>query len=513
MLFNSYEFILAFLPATLLGFALIRAYVGFKAAKVWLVAASLFFYGWWNPAYLSLLITSMTCNFVLGQCFFCHSDLPQRTRKTALIAGITFNLGLIGYFKYAGFLTLNFNAVAGTNFNLSNILLPLAISFFTFQQIAYLVDSYKHRTCESDPINFALFVCFFPQLIAGPIVHHDEMMPQFANREVARFRWPNIVIGLTIFAIGLVKKVVFADNVAVYATPVFDMAFDGRLPSLVTAWQGALAYTLQLYFDFSGYSDMAIGSARLFGIRLPINFNSPYKAHDIIDFWRRWHMTLSRFLRDYVYIPLGGNQKGRSRRFANLFATMLIGGLWHGAGWTFVLWGVLHGFYLMICHGWRALTRSWPEPGWTRCILGHSLTILAVIIAWVFFRSESFDAAIRILSGMAGLNGITLPNPILTQLPVLKGLGVAADGSGGVAFVLAWLWIIGLGVVALALPNTQQIMRAYRPALLPVRIKSSEHLRRLRFRPTMGWACAVGSGLFLALLSLTQVSEFLYFRF
>ncbi|MBT5260335.1 MAG: MBOAT family protein, partial [Nitrospina sp.] len=347
MLFNSYAFIFLFLPVTLLGFQLIGNRGHCRVAVSWLIGASLFFYGWWNPAYLGLILTSILFNYAVGV------SLGSRPAKTVLVVGIAANLGLLGYFKYANFFVDNINALTGSDIVLERIILPLAISFFTFQQITYLVDTYRGETQECDFLRYCLFVTFFPQLIAGPIVHHREMMPQFAKDTFCRLKAKHLAVGLTIFSVGLFKKVILADGIAVYSTPVFDAAEAGVILTFVDAWCGALAFTFQLYFDFSGYSDMAIGLGRMFGIILPVNFFSPYKASNIIEFWRRWHITLSRFARDYLYIPLGGNRKGTLLRFANLMITMLLIGLWHGAGWTFVIWGGLHGSYLVINHGWH----------------------------------------------------------------------------------------------------------------------------------------------------------------
>ena len=425
MLFNSYEFLLAFLPATLALYFVTARWVGSRAALAILVAASLFFYGWWNPKYLALLGFSMVANFFLGNGI--REAEPAR-KKWLLTAGIAGNLALLGWFKYAGFLAESINAAAGLGLPVPSIVLPLAISFFTFQQIAYLADTYYGFVAEKSFLRYSLFVCFFPQLIAGPIVHHTEMLPQFA--EPGRFKpsWDSLAVGSAIFSIGLFKKVVLADTVALWADPVFDAAAGGAQPGFLAAWGGALAYTLQLYFDFSGYSDMAVGLARLFNIHLPINFFSPYKARNISDFWRRWHITLSRFLRDYLYIPLGGNRRGRNRRYLNLMVTMLLGGLWHGAGWTFVVWGALHGAYLGIALAWPSIRAGLRLPRLPERLAGlvaWGLTFLAVVVGWVFFRAESFDAAGRILAGMTGLAG--------------RPLQLGAFGSAW-----GWFWILGL---------------------------------------------------------------------
>ncbi|MCB2101392.1 MAG: MBOAT family protein [Rhodobacterales bacterium] len=526
MLFNSYEFIFAFLPLSVLGFFLLERMGRRREAIAWLVVASLFFYGWWNPPYLALLVASIVFNFLVGSRLARRSVAPRRVDKALLLFGVAVNLAAIGYFKYANFFVGNVNALAGTDYNLGTIVLPLAISFFTFQQITFLVDSYRGETTEFSFLHYCLFVSFFPQLIAGPIVHHSEMLPQFRHHDAGRFSHTNLAVGLTIFAMGLFKKAVLADGVAVYATPVFNAAEAGQTLDFFTAWAAALAYTIQLYFDFSGYSDMAIGAARIFGITLPLNFNSPYKATSIIDFWRRWHMTLSRFLRDYVYISLGGNRHGPTRRHVNLMGTMLLGGLWHGAGWTFVVWGGLHGAYLVINHVWtrfRALRHGGvaPEHGPLGQALAWALTFVAVVVGLVFFRALTFDGALTILTGMTGLNGIELPAAIGLRLgglgDLLTGLGIQFTPGGGARFVAAWSWIIALMAIVLMLPNTQQVMALYAPALdFHVGRSDTGHgpvMRRLRWHPTQVWSLLAAVILCTGLLALPEVTEFLYFQF
>lgn len=310
-------------------------------------------------------------------------------KKSLLGAAITANLLLLAYYKYANFFVSSLSSAAGWESINLDIILPIGISFFTFTQVAFLVDTYQGKVKEYNFAHYLLFVTYFPHLIAGPVLHHKEMMPQFADKKTYLPSADNFAIGLSIFVIGLSKKVLIADNIAPLANPVFEI---NAHPALVESWFGALAYAMQLYFDFSGYSDMAIGLSRLFGVRLPLNFNSPYKAENIIDFWRRWHMTLSRFLRDYLYIPLGGNRNGSFARFRNLFITMLLGGLWHGAGWTFVIWGGLHGIYLGINHGWHFLQEKLglsASQSLRSKIVARSITFLAVLVAWVFFRAPS----------------------------------------------------------------------------------------------------------------------------
>jgi len=399
MLFNSYEFIFLFLPITFFVYFFLNSKRLTEISKGFLVFSSLFFYSWWNIVYLPIILVSMLFNYVLGNSLSKDDVKKSVKKKSLLIFGIVANLSLLAYFKYADFFIENVNLVVGSEIPLLHLALPLAISFFTFQQIAYLVDSYRQETNEYDFLNYALFVTFFPQLIAGPIVHHKEMMPQFANvyNKVKKYR--NIALGLFIFSMGMFKKVVIADTFAVWATKGFDVA---QTLNFFEAWTTSLAYTFQLYFDFAGYTDMAIGAALLFNIKLPINFNSPYKALDIQDFWRRWHMTLSRFLRDYVYIPLGGNKKGSFRTYNNLLATFVLGGFWHGAGWTFIFWGFLHGIALAIHRIWHNLGFQLPK------VIAWIITFNFVNIAWVFFRAKEWDDAIKVLSGMVDISTITL---------------------------------------------------------------------------------------------------------
>ena len=425
---------------------------------------------------------------------------------------------MLAYYKYANFFLTNINEVAGSALSFGEIVLPLGISFFTFTQIAFLADAYYGKAREFNFVHYGLFVTYFPQLIAGPVLHHAEMMPQFRERATYRFSWENTAVGLTIFVIGLFKKVMLADGVGAYAKPVFDAAAAGVQLSALEAWCGALAYTFQLYFDFSGYSDMAIGLSRLFGIVLPLNFHSPYKAANIIDFWRRWHMTLSRFLRDYLYIPLGGNRKGQVRRYMGLMATMILGGLWHGAGWTFVLWGTLHGVYLAINHGWRALRRRLGHDighttRWGRAC-GVLLTFIAVVVGWVLFRSADLAAAGVMLKAMAGGNGLVLPDFWLPKWGAtgawLAGHGVrfgdTHDLVGG--GVVNWIWILLL-VVWLA-PNTQQILGAYRPALA---LFNERYQGWIAWRPVPLYALLAALLALLAIFNLHKQSEFLYFQF
>ncbi|MCF6337466.1 MAG: MBOAT family protein [Gammaproteobacteria bacterium] len=529
MLFNSYEFILAFLPITLAVFFFVISRYGHEPAIAWLVSASLIFYAWWSITYLALIILSMLINYGMGKLLARHyANGAVRQGKMLLTIGITANLGALGYFKYANFFVSNINVIAETSFQLETIILPLAISFFTFQQIAYLIDAHKGITSEFKFLHYALFVTFFPQLIAGPIVHHREMLPQFMSKKTLRFNADDLSVGIAIFSIGLFKKVVLADGIAVYASPIFDAAAQGETLTFFEAWGGALAYTMQLYFDFSGYSDMAIGAARMFGIKLPLNFHSPYKATSISEFWRRWHMTLSRFLRDYVYIPLGGNKKGNCRRYSNMMITMLLGGLWHGAGWTFVIWGGLHGMYLAINHGWRKihstlnLTAGWTAPFCK--IAAWGLTFLCVVVGWVFFRASDLSSAIAILEGMSGQNGLAIPNAIAIRTgsfqTLLSDLGITFYLGGGSQFLFTYLWIIALLFIALFMPNTQEIMRHFSPAFNKHKSDVADALQLTKilenlstWQPTRTWGVFIAIISAFGLLSLSSVSEFLYFQF
>jgi D-alanyl-lipoteichoic acid acyltransferase DltB (MBOAT superfamily) len=394
--------------------------------------------------------------------------------KALLTIGILVNLSLLGYFKYADFFIENLNLLSGGNIESLNLLLPLAISFFTFQQIAYLVDSYKGLTKEYDFLNYALFVTFFPQLIAGPIVHHKEMMPQFASTYNLVKKYKNIALGLFIFSIGLFKKVVIADTFAVWATNGFDNA---TTLNLIEAWATSLSYTFQLYFDFSGYTDMAIGAALLFNIKLPINFNSPYKALNIQDFWRRWHITLSRFLRDYVYIPLGGNKISSFRTYSNLLATFVIGGLWHGAGWTFVFWGFLHGMALIIHRAWSNLgLKMWSWLAWL-------ITFNFVNIAWVFFRAKEWDDAVKVLGAMFGVSSVPL-----IEIQKVKHL---FPSIGMDSYILPTI-ILGF-IVILIFRNSSSYLNSFYATK-----------RNLFFMIFI---------FIFAVLNLSKVSEFLYFNF
>lgn len=495
MLFNTYAFIFAFLPVMLIGyFGLLRKRL-ILGSKLWLVGGSLFFYGYWNVIYIPLLLGSIFVNFFVGSAL---ADAPRDDKiskalktfsaKTLLIFGIIFNVGLLAYFKYTDFLLENFNGIFGSNIPLPHIILPLGISFFTFTQIAFLVDAYKGEVREYNLTHYMLFVTYFPHLLAGPILHHAEMMPQFASRWNWAVRWRHVAIGLFLFSIGLFKKVVIADTFAEWANAGFDTA---TTLNLFEAWATSLSYTLQLYFDFSGYTDMAIGMSLMFNIKLPINFNSPYKARDIQDFWRRWHMTLSRFLRDYIYIPLGGNRLGKMRNYLNLFSVFLIGGLWHGASWMFVIWGALHGSAIVIHRIWKDFNLTMNK------YLAWFITFNFVNIAWVFFRAKDFEAVKKVLGGMVGFGGVVLPDKLVGKLAFLEKYGVEFL-SGFVSNVCQngakdLLLIAGMVVFTIAMKNSLEMSKMIGNSL--------------------GYALIVSAILYFSILHVNHVSEFIYFNF
>ena len=494
MLFNSPIFLLQFLPAVIVVTIILQRHAPSLVQK-FVIASSLFFYGWWAPKYLILIAASIGFNFAMGR-------VISATRSTALLGvAIAANLGLIGYFKYYNFFALGVQSTGATWAPLRDIVLPLAISFFTFEQISYLVDC-RNRTIGAARFwDYMFFVCFFPKLIAGPIVRFSELTGQnFTSR--LGVRASDFATGLTLFVIGLGKKVLLADQVSVHATPAFSAAAAGHDIGALDAWVGVLAYSAQIYFDFSGYSDMALGLAAMFGLRLPLNFNSPYKSLSAIDFWRRWHVTLSRFLRDYLYIPLGGNKKGPLRRYANLFIVMLLGGLWHGAGLTFIAWGLLHGSYLAINHLFRDMTNGWSPAGrmsnalW--CGACWLLTFSSVVLAWVFFRADSFSTAFRLIGCMFGAAG--------PQVPVAT---VEPDSIMVVILVLA---------VALLFPNSNEIVPGGHLALSATYDGASRQevppgAEWMVWQPSVVWAAGIGVIFILVLASLSKPSPFLYFQF
>jgi alginate O-acetyltransferase complex protein AlgI len=545
MLFNSYEFIFAFLPITLLGFFSLGLFSR-TAALQWIIFASLAFYALWRPINVLIIAPSIVINFGLARWLqrLGLDDKRTRTARLVLLLGIAFNIAFLGYFKYIDFGRGAINDIFGTNLVLTHVVLPLGISFITFQKIAFLIDVHAGRVRSFTLQDYSLFVLFFPQLIAGPIVHYREMMPQFHSAP-CRFDKQNFAVGLTLLSFGLFKKVVLADHLATVVSPIYSHAASGGETSLLLAWAAAVGFTLQIYFDFSGYTDMALGIARFFGVRLPPNFNSPLKASSIIDFWLRWHMTLTRFLTAYIYNPLtlwltrrrlskghlglSGHKTTVGAFFYllmfPLLLTMFISGLWHGAGYGFIIWGVLHGFYLTINHAWRLIRpRLWSDKqSYERFIrpLGGLITFISVAVAMILFRSPTLTSAIDLMSGLVAQNGVALPQAIYEHLGPLAGwlhragvASVAPELWSGEEFRGMVMWILVSLLIALVLPNTLQILARYEPAL-GVKPQTVEFGGRSisEWSASLPWAISVSIVAAMAVLSLGGPSEFLYWQF
>jgi alginate O-acetyltransferase complex protein AlgI len=545
VLFNSYEFIFAFLPATLAGFFVLGT-VSRTAALRWVIFASLVFYALWRPLNVVIIAPSILVNFILARVLqrLANDEKRSRSARLVLLLGIAFNIAFLGCFKYIDFGLSTINDIFGTTLLLTHVILPLGISFITFQKIAFLIDVHAGRVKSFTLQDYCLFVLFFPQLIAGPIVHYREMMPQFHNVS-CRFNKENFAVGLTLLFFGLFKKVVLADQMATVVTPIYDRAVSGDTVSLLLAWTAAIGFTLQIYFDFSGYTDMALGAARFFGIRLPPNFNSPLKASSIIDFWLRWHMTLTRFLTAYIYNPLTlwltrrrlakglpgfGGGKTTIGAFVYLLMlplllTMCVSGLWHGAGYGFIVWGLLHGLYLTINHAWRVLRpRLWSDKASYERLMqpvGQVLTFTLVAAAMVFFRSPTITSAIDLIKGLIGQNGVELPQEIYDHLGPLAGwlhrVGVASVSPAlwsGQEFGRMIGWIFALMLIALACPNTLQILARYEPALGVTPLTAGMAGRRsIEWNTSLPWAIGVSIVAAIGVLSLGGPSEFLYWQF
>ena len=503
MVFASHAF-LAFLLILLLAYWFAGRH-NERLGKPLLIAASFVFYGFWIPAYLVLLLASVLFNHAIARVVLTGPSLRTRRALTAL--GIVLNLALIGFYKYAAFLVESLNWTLQTSFDVPDIILPIGISFFTFQQISLLVDAHKGRVQQLRFWDHVLFIAFFPQLIAGPIVRQHDMLPQLAARRDWRLRADYVAIGIALFAFGLFKKTVIIDPFVPYLDLIYDAAAAGDAVGFVDGWAAGIGYGFQVYFDFSAYSDMAIGLGIMFGLHLPINFFSPYKADSIRDFWRRWHISLSRFLRDYLFIPLGRSRHGWTRTVAALTVTMALGGLWHGAGWTFVIWGLLHGGYLSVNHLWRALlAHLWPRtedaPSRSRLLswvwrgLSILLTFLAVSFAWVFFRAPDLDSALRLASAMLGFG---------------EWHEVALLTRGIVPMFPIYLFIVWL------MPNTMELFQATRAALHVDEYRDNlvSPLRPgwLNFRLAAPWAIASSAVFICAWFALSNLSPFIYFQF
>jgi alginate O-acetyltransferase complex protein AlgI len=545
MLFNSIEFLFIYLPTVVLVFYVLGARSR-EVSILWLIFASLAFYAWWRPLNVLIIAPSIVINFILATILLrlSRGTGSRRVSQIVLLLGILFNVSFLGFFKYADFMYGTINDLIGTDLVLRHIILPLGISFITFQKIAFLIDVQAGRIKSFTFRNYCTFVLFFPQLVAGPIVHYREMMPQF-DAASGRLEMENVCVGLTLLFFGLFKKVIFADNIALLVTPIYDHSAVGGGPSLLLAWVAAVGFTLQIYFDFSGYSDMALGLARLFGIRLPQNFDSPLRASSVIDFWLRWHMTLTRFLTAYIYNPLtlwltrrrlGKGKPGLGARnpttgaFVTLLmfptiVTMFVSGLWHGAGYGFIVWGLLHGVYLTINHGWRAVaTQLWLDKRAYERVMrpaGLILTFVSVSTAMVFFRAPTIRCAIDILKGIFGLNGLALPQAFLDRLGpltnTLRGFGVTADSAWtDQDFAKTGIWMLVLLFVALACPNTLQILDRYEPAIGVKPRRGQLAIGRLgdaEWGPSVPWAIVVSAIAAVAIGSIGGPGEFLYWHF
>lgn len=522
MLFNSVVFLFAFLPIVYL-IGLVLSKVLPSALVFWLGAASLAFYMWWSVHDTIVLGVSILGNYAIGS--YILSEQRSTQRFLAVAAGIAVNLSVLGYYKYAGFFCQNIGTLINTQLPAVALALPLGISFFTFTQIAFLVDCQKNKVSHNNFFDYFLFVSYFPHLIAGPIIHHNKIIPQFAQMHKKFGCGKYFSVGLTIFIIGLFKKVILADSIAPYADRVFDQVGPHAI-TFFEAWGGALAYTLQIYLDFSAYSDMAIGISYMLGVRLPLNFYSPYKARNIIDFWRRWHISLSCFLRDYLYIPLGGNRLGRVRRHANLMITMLLGGLWHGANWTFVVWGGLHGLFLVVNHMFQSGVKGTVVERALLTRAGHAcsiaFTFFLVVVAWVYFRAADMAAANGVIQGMFGFNGFQVPDRWMSHFgnlsAILGSVGIETvpmDTYFGTKAQLAWTAALIAGVFWL--PNTFDIMHRYAPATLDEHAPQRTVVARewTEWRPNIAWLSIIGALGIAALWALffSSESKFIYFNF
>lgn len=501
MLFTSYPFIFVFLPITLLGFFLLGRFFGAKLSALWLALASVFFYGYWSSEHVPLLLGSIIFNFYTGYIISRNHANRRTIARAALYIGVVGDLALLAYYKYADFFLGEISRVAGLEFSTLSIIMPIGISFFTFTQIAFLVDAWRGKASEYNFWHYLLFVTWFPHLIAGPILHHGQMMSQFKDQSIYKANSKNIATGLIIFIVGLSKKLMIADPISAFADPVFTAVSQGHTVGPIVAWSGAIAYTLQIYFDFSGYSDMAVGLSMMFGIALPINFNSPYKAQSIIEFWRRWHITLSQFLRDYLYITLGGNRHGERRRLLNLMLTMLLGGLWHGAAWTFVAWGALHGTYLCINHAYRKLPQQFRLDGllpeFATKLINTGITFVAVIVAWIYFRASDISSAHTMLAGMLGEKGAQW-GEILGQLSITRFLALTT-------FALVIVW---------TMPNVYNLIESLeRKIELSLNDSYTSPIASKLHIPI----AMISAALFIASMSFTfgvnVISPFIYFNF
>lgn len=480
MLFNSYEFIFLFLPVSLIIFFTLAKH-NQTLSTLWIILASLFFYGYWNVKYIPLLLASVLVNY-----FVSMEIQHTRAKKLWLVSGIIFNFLLLGYFKYTGFFLNTLNSLTGSNIFMPRIILPLGISFFTFTQVSYITEIYRGSVKDLSLLKYCEYVTFFPYITSGPIANCKDMLPQLSDTKNFMPNYENLAAGITLFMLGLFKKAYIADGFAMFVNNLFANV---NMLTFFEAWSAALGYSFQLYFDFSGYSDMAVGLGLMFNVRLPENFNSPYKSLSVIDFWRRWHISLGAWIRDYIYIPLGGSREGELKRARNVMLAMLFCGLWHGAGWTFILWGGLHGAFLVVNHAWRKLRIKLPV------FLSWLITFVCVIVGWVVFRAESFGDAAGIISKMFNFRNIEIHYRFQQWLGFLEAYGFkfTASVEPATSFTLHLIYILAVMFIVLALPNTQQIMT--------------------RFKPRKLYLVIVIVIAVMSFMNFSGISDFLYFQF
>ena len=523
MLFNSLEFLLIFLPITTLIYYFLLFRYKKEAHLNFLIIASLFFYGWWEPKYLILICLSIGINYLSGLLIIKSLD-NYFYKKFFLIIGIIFNLSLLFYYKYMFFMMEIFDSIFEFKINFLSVVLPLGISFFTFQQIAFLVDIYNEEKFNKKINYYFLFITFFPQLIAGPIVHHKEIIEQYSYLKLKiQVVWKNLSLGLTLITIGLFKKVLLADKLAIWVDRAFNYSANEGTLTFIESWINVFFFSFQIYFDFSAYSDIALGLALLFGLKLPINFFSPYRATNVIEFWRLWHITLSSFLKNYLYIPLGGNKKGKSKQLVNLLIVMLLGGVWHGAGWTFILWGLTHGLLLSINHIMQYIKspfyNNYLKKNYNYICLCRLFTFVLVTMAWVLFRAENVDSAINIYLSLLGFNGISLPTHYEILIGdfayFLKQLGVSFKNlpnyGGGVqiiwlVFMFFWIWF---------LPNSIELMSKYNVFLETKDFKFKLEKSLIKWIPNKLYSIFFSFIFIFIIIKIFQgqEGEFIYFQF
>jgi D-alanyl-lipoteichoic acid acyltransferase DltB (MBOAT superfamily) len=492
MLLNSAAFLFIFLPLTIMVYYFFYTKGLDRSARVVLILSSIIFYALWSINTLWILAGLILVNFIIAKEIAKVIEEKRSLARNILISGVFINLVALGYFKYFHFIAENVSAVFKTEFSHQRIVMPLGISYITFQFIAYLVDVYKKQKPDTRFSNFTIFISFFPKIIAGPILRYSDLNWQLKKLGRSKINWTLLRIGVVLFIIGLAKKVLLADSLEPYVATIFSDAESGQKLNWIIGWAGTLAFTLQIYFDFSGYSDMAVGLGLLFGLRLPENFDSPYKALSITEFWRRWHMTLSSFLKDYIYIPLGGNKRGEIRRHFNVFVTMLVCGIWHGAGWNFIIWGGIHGIFIIVNNIWKQFRGNFPKANPTFRYISALLTFFCVTVAWVFFRASTLQGAMYLLKSMFSIQPLgweQFTSSYSLGLPLLIGMGLS----------IVWL-----------LPNSLQISK-YSFDITEKRLsRQNELVPWLSVEPSFRWALVFGFLLALIIARLPQATNFIY---